>query len=311
MSHLQIDPKKIDIVYTWVDGSDPIWRKKRQTALNNIQTTLDIEKHGNVEGRFRNNGELKYSLRSLEKYFPEHGDIYIVTDNQVPDFLKEHKDIKIVFHQDFMKPESLPTFSSKNIESQLVNIEWLSEVFLSLNDDFLFWPDFQIEDIFSLKPQYYFITWGDTNIQPPIISAASSEDILRSMYSDYNPMRFFVTHAPKIILKKEFLEMREEFWDIFTQVSQETFRDIKNPSLLADMFPRWMIHHKKWEMGSKQDVYVDSMRQDYHLLLDDFQNVPFFCINDNGDDIPSDHSSLLKISKVLKELFPDKSRYEK
>lgn len=130
--------QKIDIVYTWVDGSDPIWREKRQREISKIVDTSEIEKHGNVEGRFRNNGELKYSLRSLEKYFPEHGDIYIVTDNQVPDFLKEHKDIKIVFHRDFMIPESLPTFSSKNIESQLINIPGVSEVFISLNDDFFF-----------------------------------------------------------------------------------------------------------------------------------------------------------------------------
>ena len=31
--------------------------------------------YGNVEGRFRDNDELRYSLRALERYFPDHGHV--------------------------------------------------------------------------------------------------------------------------------------------------------------------------------------------------------------------------------------------
>ena len=41
--------ERIDIVYTWVDGSDPIWREKRQEALLKMSDIQEIEQHGNVE----------------------------------------------------------------------------------------------------------------------------------------------------------------------------------------------------------------------------------------------------------------------
>jgi len=41
--------ERIDIVYTWVDGSDSIWRKKRQEALLKMSDIQETEQHGNVE----------------------------------------------------------------------------------------------------------------------------------------------------------------------------------------------------------------------------------------------------------------------
>ena len=108
----------IDIVYTWVDNNDSFWQEKKARAK---ESSFD-EKYANVNGRFRDNGELKYSLRSVAKYFPDVNKIYIVTDNQVPNFLRKHEKIVIVDHTDIILKEFLPTFSSKNIESHLVNI---------------------------------------------------------------------------------------------------------------------------------------------------------------------------------------------
>lgn len=62
----------VDVVYLWVDGNDPAWRQKRRLA----QVRLGAGQHhtmavfGNVEGRFRDNDELRYSLRALDQFFP-------------------------------------------------------------------------------------------------------------------------------------------------------------------------------------------------------------------------------------------------
>jgi hypothetical protein len=92
----------IDIVYTWVDGNDPSWKAKKESAFSKIQDISSLQLYANVNGRFRDNGELKYSLRSVEKYFPQVGNIYIVTDNQVPSFLKPHTKIHIISHTDII-----------------------------------------------------------------------------------------------------------------------------------------------------------------------------------------------------------------
>ena len=63
----------IDLVYLWVDGNDPKWLEKKNRF---------IEKKINTVGRYQDNQELKYSLRSIEKHLPWIRKIFIVTDDQ-------------------------------------------------------------------------------------------------------------------------------------------------------------------------------------------------------------------------------------
>jgi hypothetical protein len=72
-----------------------------------------------VNGRFLDNGELKYSLRSLEKHFPSHRKVFVVTDQQAPTWLSDAA--ILIDHQKIMEPP-LPTFSSKRIEANLSKI---------------------------------------------------------------------------------------------------------------------------------------------------------------------------------------------
>jgi hypothetical protein len=71
-----------------------------------------MARYSNVEGRFRDNHELRYSLRALEKFFPDHGHVYIVTDAQAPDWLRPSDRLTLVDHRDLMPEASLPTFDS-------------------------------------------------------------------------------------------------------------------------------------------------------------------------------------------------------
>mgnify|MGYP003289841632 FL=1 len=66
----------IDLVYLWVDGNDPIWRAKRNAFIGETENSSST----NCEGRYANNDELKYSLRSVELYAPWIRKIFIITD---------------------------------------------------------------------------------------------------------------------------------------------------------------------------------------------------------------------------------------
>ena len=64
------------------------------------------------------NGELKYSLRSIGLYAPWVRKIFIVTDNQVPEWLDTaHPKIQIVDHSEILPEESRPCFNSVIIEN--------------------------------------------------------------------------------------------------------------------------------------------------------------------------------------------------
>lgn len=87
--------------------------------------------------RFRDNSELKYSLRSLFKYAGWVRKVFIVTNGQIPNWLDlRHPRIEIVPHSRIFPDAShLPTFSSPAIESHLHEIPGLSKFFLYFNDD--------------------------------------------------------------------------------------------------------------------------------------------------------------------------------
>ncbi|MDD2796884.1 MAG: Stealth CR1 domain-containing protein [Proteiniphilum sp.] len=126
----------VDLVYLWVDGNDTEWvaRKNRFLGKNVILNTESTTKARNA-----NNNELKYSLRSVEKYAPWIHRIFIVTDGQIPEWLDmQNGNIKIVDIRELIPPEALPCYNSVVIEHFLYKIPELSEHFLYANDDMFF-----------------------------------------------------------------------------------------------------------------------------------------------------------------------------
>uniref|UniRef100_K3XAW5 LNR domain-containing protein n=1 Tax=Globisporangium ultimum (strain ATCC 200006 / CBS 805.95 / DAOM BR144) TaxID=431595 RepID=K3XAW5_GLOUD len=156
----------IDVVYTWVNGTDPRWKAEKEywhkhwiASLTGQPLPEKPEDTKNVKGsdtsnadnRFRDNEELRYSLRSLEKYAPWIRHIYVVTDGQIPSWLNiESPKINIVKHADIFENKShLPVFSSPAIEWSLDNIPGLSDSFLYFNDDVFLGSHVHPEDFVS------------------------------------------------------------------------------------------------------------------------------------------------------------------
>ncbi len=156
----------VDIVYLWVDGDDPAWRIKRHLASEQLSTAQRkaMAIYGNVEGRFRDNDELRYSLRALDRFFPGHGHIYLVTDAQVPAWLKAHEHLTVIDHRDLMPAASLPTFDSGHIESYIHRIPNLSERYFYFNDDVFFGAPVHLNDWFWDDGVY--VGWSDE----PVVS---------------------------------------------------------------------------------------------------------------------------------------------
>ena len=87
----------IDAVITWVNGSDPVWLKlKARTkqlasglpldCINGLNSSCE-SREGDGDNRYRDNDELRYNFRSLDKYAPWLRRIHLVTNGQVPNWL--------------------------------------------------------------------------------------------------------------------------------------------------------------------------------------------------------------------------------
>ncbi|MBN7758997.1 Stealth CR1 domain-containing protein [Nitratireductor aquimarinus] len=140
--HELADPAfPIDIVYTWVDGSDP----DHIDAMNRF---LPPDAKREPE-RFHNHDELMFSLRSIEKYAPWVNHIYVVTNGQRPHWLVEGPKLTVISHDQILDPEYLPTFNSHVIGSALHRIPGLSEHYIYFNDDIMLSRPMEERDFFT------------------------------------------------------------------------------------------------------------------------------------------------------------------
>lgn len=139
----------VDAVYLWVDDSDPRWRAKRDAVRRRLGLA---ESSGASDAHyFRDRGELRASLRSLETYAPWIRHIYLVTDDQTPDWLDvQHGRVTVVDHREiFSDSDALPSFNSHAIAAQVHRITGLSDRYLILNDDVMFTAPVTPYDFFT------------------------------------------------------------------------------------------------------------------------------------------------------------------
>jgi hypothetical protein len=149
------DNIQIDAVFTWVDGNDKAHIDKMLPYLSGSNSW----KNKKFKTRFQQVNEIEYSVKSIIKFAPFIENIYIVTDNQIPSFLKEYNknkkgsdpNITIVDHSIIFKEHNqiLPVFNCRPIETLLYKIPNLSEHFVYFNDDFILFKALQKTDFFK------------------------------------------------------------------------------------------------------------------------------------------------------------------
>ncbi|NLH82922.1 MAG: hypothetical protein GX458_19065 [Phyllobacteriaceae bacterium] len=134
------DLEPIDLVYLWVDGSDPDFRRLKRAHLVGEAGRLDDAELSGDEARYLQMGEIAYSVRSARRFAPWIRTVFVVVKpGQKPPLDLDDPSIRLVEEPDILPAEILPTFASPSIEPFVHRIPGLSEVFVYANDDFLFW----------------------------------------------------------------------------------------------------------------------------------------------------------------------------
>lgn len=227
LTHPKSQP--IDIVYTWVDDRDPEWQKLRRTTADRYRRSTAND--ANVHSRFRNRDELKYSLRSVYRFAKFINHIYIVTCNQTPKWLKPHKMITVIDHQEIFKNKAhLPTFNSQAIEANLQNIPQLSEYFIYLNDDVLFGSPVKKEDFFTPDGKIKVVRslcWAPAGKVSPqdiawVCSWKNSNAFLNAQFR--KEPRYALQHAPFALRKSFMQKLERSLAHIWGKVSSHQFR---------------------------------------------------------------------------------------
>ncbi|HLR36689.1 MAG TPA: Stealth CR1 domain-containing protein [Chitinophagaceae bacterium] len=313
------EQERIDLVYLWVDGEDPKWQEKKRQATGKAQFG-----HSEIDakGRYVSNDELKFSLRSLEKHISWIGKIFIVTDNQIPEWLKiDHPQINIIDHSQILPKEVLPCFNSRVIEYALYKIPGLSEHFLFANDDMLFNRD--------LKENFFFKEDGF-----PIVRMKKERF---GMF--YNKLRTLVGKKPgnyRSTIYKAIASIKEKFRKNYYGIPHHNIdaykktdykfavEELFNEEIKISMFNRVKSNNDVQRfafslyalaIGHAYPQYVNkntSLRN--QIYKDDADermqkyNPALFCMNDNQKATDEDRKAA---KDYLEKLFPEKSSFER
>jgi hypothetical protein len=317
----------VDIVYLWVNGNDPVWRAKRRVASGELSgdEMASMAIYSNVDGRFRDNDELRYSLRALDRFFPDHGHVYIVTDGQTPAWLKPSSRLSIVDHKDLIPAASLPTFDSGNIESYIHRIPNLSERYFYLNDDIFFGSPVDLNDWFW--DDGFYVGWSD---EKDVSDEAMRPDAnalenacrfsnrwfaTRSTYSNsyQHTFRTF-SHSPRPMLRSIVYAAEKAAPEWFAAVRSTVFRQWNKPPVISDFVMRFALANDQAKVRNYDQAYVATGDPVLNLklltLAAVFEKLHFFCINDTTDDAKIKDPRLLSVKNILQDFFWWPSSFE-
>ncbi|MGD6748493.1 stealth family protein [Streptomyces sp. BH106] len=306
----------VDVVYTWVDGSDPQWQQRRAAAVGE-----PYHPEAANAARYLNRDELRYSMRSLHLYAPWIRNIYIVTDRQVPSWLNTaHPQIRVVDHQEiFTDPDVLPTFNSHAIESQLHHIDGLAEHFIYFNDDvFLGRPTL---------PQDFFVANGLSRFFPskallPPVGSSGADDIPVSAAGVTNrhllAARFGssitrkMKHTPCALRRSVLQDVEQVFAEAHQRTAAHAFRSPDDIAITNSLHHYYAFHTGRAVPGAIRYDYVDisqpRVASRLRRLLARTHLV--FCLNDTVTCEGEAHASTAVVQEFLDSYYPTPSPYE-
>lgn len=310
-SSINLKPFKVDVVFTWVNHEDAEWQQRRR---QHSHTATADTLYNNDEARFTNHNELYYSLHSVRNFLPWVNHIYIVTDNQVPDWFDAEKypNVSIIDHTRIINEEYLPTFNSHVIEAHLHNIPGLSECFIYFNDDvFVARPlpkehFFHANGIASLFPADKSLKKmaEKGTITPTLAASQNCIRLLKQKHTCHLDHPLVHTYIP---LRKSSFQTAWQYYrqeiEAFLPNKFRTNRDLN----LATFLVPWLMYFEGRSIPNNDICYYFNIRSNkaptqYRKLLQkkqDGQQPHSFCANDfhSTGNIPNYQKKLVSMLK--------------
>lgn len=322
----------VDFVVTWVDGNDPKWKNKRKKYIEDSENA-----------RFRDYHIFKYWFRAVEKYAPWVRKIYLVTDNQIPEWLNLNAEkLQIVDHKEIIDAKYLPTFNSNAIELNINKIKGLSEHFVLFNDD-MFLNDYVTKnDFFDIKTGLPRDIAAQNAIMPvedfdhitannmiTINKRFNKKDVLLKSplkyfnikYGYWNIMslcllpwprftRFIDPHIPYSFLKSVFSEVININKEYVKSTFNNKARDISDISIYAIRYYQLVsgiFIPRSYRFGKKYNLnQINKISKD---IINSKHKV--ICINDTNEILEKDFNDIIqKLQNVYNSKLNIKSDFE-
>ncbi|WP_196218192.1 stealth family protein [Streptomyces blattellae] len=306
----------IDVVYTWVDGHDAQWQRRRAACAGQA-----YHEEATNAARYLNRDELRYSLRSLSQYAPWVRTVYLVTDDQIPPWLDGSvPNLRVISHKEiFSDPSLLPTFNSHAIESQLHHIDGLSEHFLYFNDDVFLGRPTVPQDFFlaggltKFFPSAVLIPPGvPTELDVPVAAAGKNNRVLIEAAFG-TVISHKMKHTPHALRRSVLYEIEARFPAQHHATAGHRFRSLDDLSIASSLHHYYAFHTARAVPARLRYAYLDVSHPALAARLATLlarRDRQVFCLNDtvSGEQELDTQQALL--AAFLEAYFPVSGPYE-
>lgn len=299
----------VDVVFTWVNDSDPVWRKK---FCDYKKSVSEGDKEYDCDpARYCNNNEIIFSVESVIRFMPWVRRVFIITDNQFPEALNQYQKVKIIDHRDIIAEALLPTFNSHVIEAHLHNIPGLAEHFIYFNDDVFVARPLLASHFFKgnghaalfLADKSLAIMAQKGKNTPTLHASCKSVALLKERYKQVIDSPLVHTYVP--LRKSMFTLAWDEYNDEIVKFISSKFRSHNDLNLATFLVP-WLAYIHGIATLQRDSCYYFNIRSPaarthYQALLQAKNNnvsPHSFCANDF-----SSTKSVMKNHKYLLEDF--------
>lgn len=333
-----LSDEPVDAVYTWVsDVASSEWsaallravEDEAPDAVNGIpakQLRGDAGPDAKLRARqnkYREWGELRYSMRSLLAHASWVRRIYVVTADasQVPPWLNtSHPRIRLVHHAElFDDPATqLPTFNSLAIESVLHRIPGLSNFFLYLNNDLLLNAPTPLSEFRTATAYFRYDDWAvqiprrcsalvlTAHTRPPDAEAYSAshcvdiplmKDAILARWAFGVRITHWQAHVPHLWERRVLREVEARLAPQFAVSRRNRLRDARSDVSMHRMYEAWLLSAAASNMRGEVAVVPRSITKSAQY---------FYVVFDNNLKPAADEAAF---KKLLEKFRRDKPRF--
>ncbi|GAA2037557.1 stealth conserved region 3 domain-containing protein [Agromyces tropicus] len=309
---------EIDMVFSWVDGSDVDFLRERARRMQ----TYVVGEGDDSEARYRQIDELKYALRSVYLFAPWVRRIFICTDSRPPAWLAKHPKVTVVRAEEmFADTSMLPTYNSHAVESQLHRIPGIAEHFLYSNDDMFFGRPVSPDLFFSPGGVTKFVEAGTRiglgDSDPTRSGFENAARVNRALLRD----RFgkvttrHLEHCAAPLRRSVMAELESTFPDEFRRTAASRFRSATDISVTNSLYHYFSLMTGRAVVQTDATVkYIETtLKRALPAMrrLLKRRDVDMFCLNDGSFPEISVEERTEAVIDFLERYFPFPAPWEK
>lgn len=311
----------VDIVVSYLNGRDKKWQEDfnywKEKEIKEGKTK-ETNRQAFGEERTREWDVFKYWFRGIEKNCKWINKVFLLVQNEnhIPKWLNtDNPRLRIVFHDEYVPQDLLPTFNSCIIGMYVGNIKDLSENFIMSDDDFYFLNPISEDRFFKYnKPVHqnnvvkYEYFGGDLLTGTDNVFYRILNNNLKFEEKFNKKIKYGIYHLPEA--RKKSLEakiLKDYEKEIHEHFSISKFRNENN--LSASMYSDLL---RLFDKAIFDNPYKNCRYCNLDSKVDFFSywNNDIVCFNDTErlDDYDKTKEKLIEF---LEKKFPNKSSFEK